>query len=100
MQTTADYRRRPLGSSSWRVASTSSQAWGLGAVGAGTPGAGKHTADTVGSYGASKSMKLQWRAAVMLISRADGAKIVLGGAETSLEECGVSWPDLATYTPC
>jgi hypothetical protein len=59
MRTMADYRRRPLGTSSWRVASTSSWAWGLGALGAGLLRAGEYTAATVGSYGASKSMKLQ-----------------------------------------
>ncbi len=59
MQRTADYCCMPLGSSSWRTVSTSSRAWGLGAVGAGSPRAGEYTAATVGSYGASKSMKLQ-----------------------------------------
>jgi ribosomal protein L4 len=57
MRTTADYRRRPLGSSSWRAASTNSQAWGLGEAGAGLPRTGEHTMATVGSYGASKCMK-------------------------------------------
>jgi hypothetical protein len=68
MQTTADYRRRPLGSSSQRAVSTSSQAWGLGAVSAGLPRTSEYTAATVGSYRASKRMKLHWRAAVVLIS--------------------------------
>jgi hypothetical protein len=68
MQMMADYRCRPLGSSSWRKASTSSRAWGLGAVGAGSPRTGEYTVATVGSYGVSKSMKLQQRTAELRLS--------------------------------
>jgi hypothetical protein len=67
MQTTADYRRRPLDSSSWRAASTSSQAWGLEAVGAGSLCVSEHTAATVGSDRASKGMEPQWHATVVPI---------------------------------
>ncbi len=47
MRMTADYCRKPLGSNGWCTASTSHQAWGLGAVSAGSPRAGKYTAATV-----------------------------------------------------
>jgi hypothetical protein len=53
----ANYYHRLLGSSSWRTANTSSRAWGLGVVGASLPRAREYNAATVGSYGASKSIK-------------------------------------------
>ncbi len=99
MQTTADYCCRPLGSNDQRTASTSRWAWGLGAGNMGSPQTSKYTAATVGTYGASTSMKPTWRIAVAPVLCPDHAKRAPGGAEASLQGCTASLPYLTTYTP-
>jgi hypothetical protein len=59
----------------------------------------EHIAAMVGSYGASKSTKLQWRAAVAPVLRFNHAKRALDRAEASLQGFAASLAYLTTYAP-